>query len=112
MGGRGMRAGAACGGRANHLKGRAMQITDPARQTDALAVEVSTGRDVSRAALQAVQRVRDLECAVRKLRKELDGMSAEAARQPARREEIVRLLSEVALFRLALADKTGCLDNK
>jgi hypothetical protein len=81
-----------------------MQITDSAPQTARLLDELLDGREVAPAALQAVQRMHRLEGAANLLQERLAAMPAENARSPARREEIVRLLSQVALFRLALKD--------
>jgi hypothetical protein len=60
---------------------------------------------VTDGAALAVQRVRDLERAVHALQSRLAAMPATAARNAGQREEITRLLSEVVLFRIALADK-------
>ncbi|NRR34171.1 hypothetical protein HSX11_28765 [Oxalobacteraceae bacterium] len=64
------------------------------------------------AVFQAVQRAHDLARAVQLLRSTLAAMPAPAARTPENHEEIARLLAEVALFRIALADKTACLVKK
>jgi hypothetical protein len=54
----------------------------------------------------ALRRVQALEQAVSRLRRDLAAMPEAAARSPEQRDRIVRLLSEVALFRIALANKT------
>jgi hypothetical protein len=78
-----------------------MQTTDAAPQTAALAV-----------ALPAVQRVCELERAVGRLRAELEASPLEVARSPEQWARIARLLSEVALFRIALANKKDTFENK
>ena len=78
-----------------------MQTTDAAPQTATLA-----------AAIPAVQRVSELGRAVERLRRDLEAMPPELARSPEQRARIARLLSEVALFRIALANKTDTFENK
>jgi len=77
-----------------------MQTTDAAPQTATLA-----------AAIPAAQRVGELERAVSRLRSDLAAMPPELARSPEQWAQIARLLSEVALFRIALANKTDILEN-
>ncbi len=55
-------------------------------------------------AIKALQSARALQSEVRLLRGALDARPAVDGRDLASREEIVRLLSKVILFRLALAD--------
>lgn len=89
-----------------------MQTTDSAPQTDTLLAQLRAGPAVPQAVFQAAQRALDLEQAVLLLRNTLAAMPVPAARTPENCEEIARLLAEVALFRIALADKTACLVNK
>ncbi|PHV04778.1 hypothetical protein CSQ96_24385 [Janthinobacterium sp. BJB412] len=82
-----------------------MQITEAAPQTELLVAELPAGRPLAPAAALAVRRMGELEGAVNLLRDRLAAMPADEACAPQRREEIGRLLSQVALFRLALTDK-------
>lgn len=87
-------------------KGSAMQMIDSAPQTATLVAELLTAQAVPNDVALAVRRVYDFERAVNALQSSLAAMPA-AARDAGQREEITRLLSEVALFRIALADKTA-----
>ncbi|NVD71272.1 hypothetical protein D0T25_14305 [Duganella sp. BJB488] len=78
-----------------------MRTTGVTQQTAALG-----------AVLPVAQRVSELECAVRRLRRDLEAMPAELARSPEQWAQIARLLSEVALFRMALVNKTDTFENK
>jgi predicted alpha/beta-hydrolase family hydrolase len=82
-----------------------MQSTDVAPETAMLVDELSTRQDISDAAMQAARRVRELERAVRDLRTSLSAASGAAMDDTERRAHIARLLSEVTLFRIALADR-------
>ncbi|WGG52028.1 hypothetical protein [Rugamonas sp. DEMB1] len=82
-----------------------MQITEAAPQTELLVAELPAGRPLAPSASLAVRRMGELEGAVNQLRDRLAAMPAGEACAPQRREEIGRLLSQVALFRLALTDK-------
>jgi hypothetical protein len=82
-------------------RGSAKQTTDAAPQTATLA-----------AAIPVAQRVGELARAVSRLRSELEAMPPELARSPEQWAQIARLLSEVALFRIALANKTDTFENK
>lgn len=79
-----------------------MQTVDRAPQTDALEAEMLGSLQVPQVALRALRGARELESEVTLLRGVLDAMPAAARRDPASKEEIVRLLSKVILFRLAL----------
>ncbi len=79
-----------------------MQTVDRAPQTDALEAEMLGSLLVPQVALRALQGARELESEVTLLRGVLDAMPAAARRDPASKQEIVRLLSKVILFRLAL----------
>jgi hypothetical protein len=65
-------------------------------------------------ALDSMQRVRDLEREVIILRQTLAAMPEGAGRNQEWKDEVVRLLSEVVLFRLALDQETvlSSLKNK
>ena len=65
-------------------------------------------------AFESVRRVRDLEQQVALLRRTLAAMPADGGRDQAWKDEVVRLLSEVVLFRLALDQETvlSSLKNK
>ena len=82
-----------------------MQITDVAPGAATLADDASTRPAMSASALLAARRVRMLEQAVRDLRASLEGAGGAAMSETERRTQIARLLSEVTLFRLALADR-------
>ena len=61
---------------------------------------------------ESVQRVRDLEREVAVLRATLLSMPAGSRDEQEWKDEVVRLLSEVVLFRLALDQETVLLKNK
>jgi hypothetical protein len=82
-----------------------MQITDVAPVSAPLADDASTRPTISASAVLAARRVRALEQAVCDLRASLEGAAGTAMDDTERRAQIVRLLSEVTLFRLALADR-------
>lgn len=79
-----------------------MQMTEPAAPAEALVAELPDGQAVAEPARRALRRVQDLERAVGALR----GSHAAGSHDPQHRREVVRLLCEVALFRIALADQT------
>lgn len=82
-----------------------MQITDVAADTAQRAQAASTRPEISAAAVLAARRVCALEQAVSDLRASLEGAPGAAMDESERRAQIARLLSEVTLFRLALADR-------
>jgi len=69
----------------------------------ALTVQPSAVRPVSGAELALLLRARDIEREVMALRGLLAGAAGDAARQQQLKEEIVRLLSKVIIFRAGLA---------
>lgn len=83
-----------------------MQGIESAPQMELGGEEMLAGQGGASGAMLAVRRVRDLERAVGALRLALAAMPAGEAGGPEQREKIARLLCEVALFRIALADKT------
>jgi cytochrome P450 len=83
-----------------------MPSIDAAPQSDALAAELLTRPELSERAWRAVQGARQLEREVMRLGVALAASSGAGARTPAAQEELVRLLSKVVLFRVALAATT------
>ena len=67
---------------------------------------------VSSQSIESVQRVGELEREVAVLRSTLAGMPANSLEEQEWKDEVVRLLSEVVLFRLALNQETVLLKNK
>lgn len=82
-----------------------MQITDVGPVTAMPVDDLSAKQDISDAAILAARRVRALERAVCDLRSSLAGAPGAAMDDTERRAQIARLLSEVTLFRIALADR-------
>src|SRR5471030_43776 len=72
-------------------------------QTEALMADLLAGQPVSDADLTLVLRARDIEREVMTLRGLLAAGSANAGRDQHLKEEIVRLLSKVIMFRVGLA---------
>jgi hypothetical protein len=86
-----------------------MPSIDAAPQSDALAAELLEHpelSELSEQAWRAVQGARQLEREVMRLGVALAASSDAGARTPAAQEELVRLLSKVVLFRVALAATT------
>jgi hypothetical protein len=88
----------------------AMQTVDKATQLTALEAEMLGELQVPQVALRALQGARELECEATLLRSVIDAMPPAVRRDPASKEEIVRLLSKVILFRLALTDSKSPIE--
>ena len=71
-------------------------------QADALATELSSGHPMSDVELTLLLRARDMEREVMALRDLLRAGSGDAGREQQLKEEIVRLLSKVIMFRAGL----------
>ena len=89
-----------------------MQTVDKAPQTNALEAEMLGDLQIPQVALRALAGARELESEVTLLRGVLDAMPVAARRDPASKAEIVRLLSKVILFRLALTGDASSSEPK
>lgn len=85
------------------MHGPPASYANPTPPAETLAAPAIGARPVSDADLALLQRARDMEREVMALRDLLAAGPGDAARQQQLKEEIVRLLSKVIMFRAGLA---------